>query len=366
MSTATRGETMPMHLHVRGTVLLCGLLVAGAAGNAGAQVCGDTLGPGGTVTLTQDLVGCTGTGSASLSIIGPVKVDMAGHQIQCDALDPGAGIHVSGEGAQISNGSVRGCGTYGVHLAGTGKHSLSSIAVKAIDGDGVVLFLSSDRNKITGVSVTNVSGTGAGFRVMSNKNTLRSLVATNIANEGFVLGGTGNKVTSILATQADKEGILVSGELNKIEDCESVSAGNDGIEINGGGNRLRDCTASRSTGTGFVVAGDDNTVDRSDAANNGQRGFEILGAGNTLAASTATSSTGDGVYVDADDAKVAEVRAVNNGGNGIQVAAGTGNEITRSVALESGGTNDVRDTTACAAALWSDNTFRTSNDPCID
>lgn len=344
---------------------LATLMLFASLAPASAQVCGDTLGPNGTFTLNADIGPCDGAGTAALTIVGPVKVDLNGHQISCSALDPSDGIDVQGSAATVTGGSIRGCDAYSMRVGGTGKHSITSITIKggSDSGDGFVVAGGSTSNRISGITVTNG---GVGFRLGGDKDRLSSLVATNMDDEGFILTGSGSRIDGLVSTNATKEGIVIGGDSNRIDRCDAISSGNAGIEIIGDGNRLRDCRSILSLGDGFTVAGASNSIVESDASNNGQRGFDLAGSGTKLSESSSVSNTGDGVLVTTGSQTVSAVRAANNGGNGIQVSGGTGNVVTRSVVLENGGATDVRDTTSCAGATWTGNVFGTSNDPCIE
>jgi hypothetical protein len=359
---ARREEEMKQGIRVS---KLATLMLFAALAPASAQVCGDTLGPNGTFTLNADIGPCDGAGTAALTIVGPVKVDLNGHQVSCSALDPSDGIDVQGSAASVTGGSIRGCDAYSMRVGGTGKHSIHSITIKGGSdaGDGFVVVGGATSNRISGIVVTNG---GVGFRLGGDKDRLSSLVATNMDDEGFIITGNGSRIDGLVSTNATKEGLVISGSSNRIDRCESISSGNAGIEITGDGNRLRDCRSVLSTGQGFTVTGASNSIVGSDATNNGQRGFDLAGTGTKLSDSSSVSNTGDGVLVSTGSQVVSAVRAANNGGNGIQVSGGTGSAITGSVVLENGGATDVRDTTSCAGATWTDNVFGTSNDACIE
>ena len=343
---------------------LSALLLLASNTPAPAQVCGDTIGPNETVTLTADIGPCTDSVSAALTIIGPAKVDLNGHQIQCDSTSPSNGVDVLGSGAYVSGGSIRGCDAYSLRVGGTGKHSVTSIAIKGgVDsGKGVEVLTGSDLNRLTDIVVTN---SGTGFHIFGNKGKLSGLTASSSDDEGIILEGSSNKVTRMTAVNSTKEGIIVNGSNNKIQDCEAVTSGNGGIVLNGANNSLKDCSAIRGLGDGFEVNGAGNSISAAESDNNGQRGYDIFGDATRLSDSTAVNNGGDGVLLQEAASTVTGVRSIGNGGNGIQVDAGNVHSISRSVALESGGTHDIRDNTNCAGATWNDNTFRSANDPCI-
>jgi hypothetical protein len=101
------------------------------------------------------------------------------------------------------------------------------------------------------------------------------------------------------------------------------------------------------------------------ATHNAADGFRLSGAtGTRIRRSTAANNGAQGFDIDASRSNLRELRADGND-IGIDVKAGSENEISRSVALVNL-TFDLQDRTACAAAEWSDNRFRTSGDPCIE
>src|SRR5262249_9103730 len=119
--TRTKGETVmkPMML-----ALMLGLMMLALGGlvvsPAEALNCGDTLGPGGSFTLTADVGPCTPP--AGLFVAGPVTVNLNGHTVTCDTSGGGnIGIDIQGSGAVLKNGLVILCNT-GVQIEGNTSH----------------------------------------------------------------------------------------------------------------------------------------------------------------------------------------------------------------------------------------------------
>jgi hypothetical protein len=106
------------------------VLATAEVANAVTLSCGDTVGPGATIVVDADLNGCTGAGTAALTVVGPVTLDLNGHELRCAAINPADGLHVIGEHARVVNGAVRACG-YGVLVEGGGKHTLSGVNANA-------------------------------------------------------------------------------------------------------------------------------------------------------------------------------------------------------------------------------------------
>jgi parallel beta-helix repeat protein len=114
------------------------------------------------------------------------------------------------------------------------------------------------------------------------------------------------------------------------------------------------------------VTGGDNSLAQNIATRNGTHGFALTSASSTdLDGNLAISNGGQGIDVTGSNNTITRNHAVNNALSGIQFTGmGTGNEFETNVAMQSTN-NDVRDTTACAGATWTDNSFGSSNDPCI-
>ncbi|MFT4572258.1 MAG: parallel beta-helix repeat protein [Hyphomicrobiaceae bacterium] len=333
------------------------------ATSAQAQlVCGDAVEPGSKVVLTADVDGCTGAGVAALTITGPATVDLNGFQVRCSVIDPADGIAILGVGVRLSNGSVRGCNAFGVSLGGSGRHTLTDFAVKASSGDGVLV--ASDSNTLRGVAATN--GNASGFNFTGSANRVSECTATNNNDQGFVVAGDATKLSSNAAVNNQKEGFLVGGNGNRLKANTATTSGREGFELAGNDNRLKRSIAIRNTQEGVVVAGNDNRVDRVVAIHNAGHGFSVsAGSGSRLKRCSTTSNGGAGFDLAAGPTSIRGGRSMNNATNGLRASGGFDNRIEDVVSLESG-TNDVSDSNACGDTRWRNNTFRTSNDLCIE
>jgi len=108
-----------------------GLMTLGLLGasRVEAVVCGDTVGPRSSLTLTADLAGCT-TRSA-LIVQGPAILDLGGHTVSCNQGGGGAiGINVVGSGPVVRNGELVKCAE-AVSVRGTGGHLIKSMFASA-------------------------------------------------------------------------------------------------------------------------------------------------------------------------------------------------------------------------------------------
>lgn len=135
--------------------------------------CGDTLGPGGTINLTEDVGPCDGSVMPALTIIGPVTVEMNNFKVRCNREDAGDGILILGTNAEVYSGTVQNC-TDGVIVSGGGNHLLSDIEARNNFWDG---FSVQSANNIVRRSVADKNG-GHGFWVIGDDNEIRSNNAT--------------------------------------------------------------------------------------------------------------------------------------------------------------------------------------------
>lgn len=166
------------------------LLIWGAH-PARAQECGDVIGPGGHVSLSNDITSCPEPGPA-VKIVGPVSVNLKGYTISCGAAI--TGVEVQGENARIQNGVVEDCED-GIDVGGDGKHVLL---------------------KLTVTSTQNEVG-DRGFRVRSDRNHLIDDYADHFNGEGFRIDGDDNRVTNDRATGTFNEGFRINGNDNQIK-----------------------------------------------------------------------------------------------------------------------------------------------------
>jgi hypothetical protein len=340
------------------------VLTAIAVSPARAQVsCGDTVGPGGKVTLTADVGQCSGAGTPAVTIVGPVTVDLGGHQIRCSLSDPADGIRVTGDKARLLNGSVRNCG-YGLRLEGS-KHSVTGVTANSNEGAGIEVI--ADRVTLSRSFAT--SNGGDGIVVGSARNRIDHVVATNNVTGIVVSGGT-NKISASEAVGNTADGFLISGAENQIASSFATSNNQSGFVISGSDNRFKECHSARNTQAGFEIGGDRNSLSACAASRNATDGFEVADMmtppeGNVVTAAEAISNAAHGLEMAQGTRNdVAAGHFVNNGQTGIEFTSGTLNTFRDNVATENTG-NDLKDSTACAGATWTGNSFGTSNDPCI-
>jgi copper-binding protein NosD len=152
-------------------------------GTAQAISCGDTLGPGGSYTLSTDL-NCSN--DFALYVIGPVTVDLNGHALRC--TDFAGGVEVSGTSAQVFNGSIIGCEP-GVEAIGS-THQFSFLVVQGYVAAGFDIESTDSYYGHNLVTTSRAAHPDAiGFFVIGTGNTLsQNSAAGNEA--GFWDGGT--------------------------------------------------------------------------------------------------------------------------------------------------------------------------------
>lgn len=227
------------------------------------------------------------------------------------------GIVVAGlTGVHTNNGTVTGCGT-GILLSGGGSHHLNGLTATGNvccggggTGDGIRLEASHD-NHINGSSASLNHAVGVRM-VGSDRNRLNMMVINS--NEGPpTCGGV----------------LLVDSDNNVVSSSDISDNGDFGVEAFSGSdnNRIQSSTVN---GTNFfgsptpriVVFGGTGTVVRGNSANGNSFGIALFGATmSTVQSNTATGNT----FFDLFEA-----------------------------------------IPGCDANTWKDNTFGTSNDPCIN
>jgi hypothetical protein len=232
-------------------VILVGAIVffAGNVTPAHTIRCGDTLGPGGSFQLEQDL-DCPPNVTA-LTIKDGAVLDLNGHIVNCSA-DFGC-ITLSGFGAQLLNGAVRG-GTHDpILVAGTGGHTLRNItSSKFADGN---IIVRSDQNRL--INVTATAGFVAALTIGGNNNQLSDSIVqcfSSILDACISVSGDGNRVLDNFVTSLNgsRAGLLISGNNNVVRRNRAIN--NDlgfspqlgagaGIVVTGTGNDLRNNTS---------------------------------------------------------------------------------------------------------------------------
>jgi parallel beta-helix repeat protein len=230
---------------------LLALTLAGMAAPAAAQVaCGDTVGPGGTVTLTADVGPCDGMNTAI--IVDSATLDLGGHTLSCTDGnaddDVPYGIVLIGKKAAVRNGTVTGC-WHGVVAAGSGKHTVEDVTVTASYQDGVYVPEDSAKNRLS--RITAVANLDDGFEIRGAKNAVSSSMAQDNGEDGIdLVDGIANKVTANTSSGNADDGVDVGGVRNKVQGNTVAGNGGVGITVHGARNRI---VGNTVTGSGAGV-----------------------------------------------------------------------------------------------------------------
>ncbi len=287
-----------------------------------AQVnCGDTVRPGETVVLTDDLL-CPGTGPA-LTIEGPATLNLNGFKIQCQENSGTTGLLLIGRRARVMGAyenEVQSC-AIGIHFGGDGRHTIEEVSVAY---NQIGIGISSDRNTVQGGSIW--------------------------ANaHGIIIDGDRNKLYD-LRQEIGLVGLLITGSRNRVE--RSLFKRNDdvGVNVRGDRNLLRDNNAREAGGTGFSLQGARNTLKRNLAERNGHHGFYIS-------------------FSEPGRNRIIQNRVFTNGSAGILTWT-SGNRFTGNTALyndtDGQGFANLQDETGdCSTNRWRNNSYTSSNVPCI-
>ena len=316
--------TAPPRMMFVGSLLGTAILTLTLSSPAAAQLtCGGTIGPGGSFTMTTNIVNC-GAGT-TLTVVGPVTLDLDGHRIGC-AGGLSAGIRIEGTNAQVTTGQVLNC-FVAVEVTGSGGHKVSNVFTEPnILGFGVT----SDGNTLTG----NVASIAAqpdrhGFQVTGNRNKLvdnsvvgRTVTGFTISGNANVLDGnsvsgaatafglsalsTGNKLRSNVASPSSLGqmgvGFDVAGAKHLLMDNRVLDPSRYGFHVHDGsgehvlqGNVVASDGFGLSNSTAFQIAADGNRLKNNRAQGN-QTGIHVTSHGNTL-----TRNAGSGNNVDASD-----------------------------------------------------------------
>ena len=288
---------------------------------ADAINCGAVLGPGGRFQLEQDLT-CPGVRGAFTLRDGAV-LDLNGHRVTCSNTTIGC-VVLTGEGAQLRNGTVANALHELIVLEGTGGHTVRNVTSSPpIDGN---IRITSDNNRL--INVIARSGLSPAFSILGHNNRLTHSQA------GCSIG-----IPSCIA---------ISGDGNHLSD-NIVSADSGfrgaGIDIAGHNNQLRRNHITNTSGPGIVVEETGNENHLSDnivsVASGFFGGIDIAGHNNRLRRNHVTNTSGLGIVVE-----------------------GTGNDLRFNLAH--GMSFDLVDTNGdCTHNTWKHNIFETSNPPCI-
>ena len=199
-----------------------------------AVTCGDILGPGGRFLMDHDL----DCGSNWLTVLDGAILNLNGHTVMCSF---GPCIVLTGEGAQLLNGEVRGGLHEPIVLEGIGGHTVRNVTSTLVDANIIVW---SDNNRL--INVTAESAYNPAFIIRGNNNRLRSSFA--ICPDGTtcidVSGDKNDLVDNVVSTGefggSGTSGIRVSGNNNKLRDNQITTNNTSfGIYVSGSGNDLR-------------------------------------------------------------------------------------------------------------------------------
>lgn len=231
-----------------GVIMLLGALgiMLGSVTPAHADViqCGDVLGPGGRFELEHDLE-CN---VHAVTVRDGAILDLNGHIVECPN---GLGcIILTGTGAQLLNGAVRGFFHQSIVLEGSGGHTVRNVTSTAVDHN---ILVRSDQNQL--INVYADSGFSPAFDIAGNHNRL----IDNIAH------------CFILATAPGC--ILIEGDENRLINNFATSTTNvsrtASFSIIGNNNVLRGNRAiGNEEGPGIVVTGTGNRLTRNTALQN--------------------------------------------------------------------------------------------------
>ena len=299
--------------------LTIGLGVAGLVNPIAAIAldCGETVGPQQKVVLNADVGPCSAaTANPALTVEGPATLDLNGHTLACDFLNPPDGIVVIGKGAKILNGTIEDCNE-GMLIGGEGRHSITGVTSRGNDEDG--FEVNSDSNKLTAnASVANL-------------------------DEGFQVNGNKNKLDQNTAADNDNDGFDVVGEQNRLS-LNIAAENNDGFDVTGPGNKLSLNTSIGNAEDGFDIKSAGNSLDKNAAINNGDG-----------------EPSDEGIQIRDDGNKLKQNRTIGNSGAGLLLTADAqSNLVTRNISQANSGTDFVDENPDCDENKWVKNIFQSS------
>jgi parallel beta-helix repeat protein len=301
----------PAAMTLAATLAGVALVLAMVAGSAEAATlyCGETITQ--SVTLSNNLTGCTGDG-IEIGADG-ITLDLASHQISGSGYN---GINFQGHSnVTVRNGTVQ--GFYEDIFIDGNDNLVSNVLVRNFGHDGFFIdgsygggngnVLGADRgDRGTG------NGTNAFLEFYGSNNTITGAIANGA---GIYLGGGNyaynntqghNTVTNSRISNAG-DGIKISGEADDSVTHDTVTGGVYGIVLEVGTNALSSATvdhnnASYNTYNGFFISGaQDSQMSDNTAASAGQQGFVLLNnSGDAFSGNTATGNGQQG-FLDAGD-----------------------------------------------------------------
>src|SRR5262245_12055363 len=237
-------------------MLLAAFWILGTVTPAHADVvqCGDVLGPGGRFTLEQDIVCGPGALAPGVTVRGGAILDLNGHTVDCRAII-GRCVVLTGRGATLLNGMVRGNIHESIVLLGTGRHTLKKVtSLGPVDGNVIV---GSDHNTLIDVMAESVISEA--FLINGHHNLLWNSIALcqSAATVCVSVDGDGNQLIHNFG-RSDTRVIIVSGDNNVLQGNRAILTGASGqvaIGVGGTGNRVTRNTAIAESG---IDLGDGN------------------------------------------------------------------------------------------------------------
>ena len=336
---------------IDGTLVPAAAFKYGKSFQAADIQCGDTIGAGERVKLTQDIGPCSG--GPAITVVGPAVLDLNGHTVAGDGdID---GIVIEGEKARVMNGTVIGCYN-AVVVMGQGRHQIKRI--NAEDNIDQAFVVYSDNNQF-----------------LWNK-------ADMNGDDGFYVEGNGNRFILNKIYDNDDEGLEIEGNDNRVVANRARGNSSDSYEIGGDTNRLVFNKAISGGREGFEIEGIGNVVKHNRATDNGGTGFRLEGSQTHLQSNRAIDNADCGILVDDDafDNTIKKNRVKGSGESGIQVEKDAyGNVITRNSVKGNGLNNELAKSVEDAeffdmqdedngaeANTWDRNRFETSNQDYIN
>lgn len=240
-----------------------------------AVECGDTIGPGGSWELSNDVGPCEAGLDAALTIIGPVQLDLAGHRIACVSrrsercCAPGyscsplvpecsPGLVLEGRNVRVADGMIDGCYD-GVVLGGVGRHQVRRMEARGL-GSGIAYHVQSDGNLLADCVAVDCDEC-FGFRVSGDRNRLRGNTATTTPERessrdiraAMLVDGDRN-VLLLNQAHAWEGGLWIGGNDNLIK-RNRVSGYGGAISVAGTGNRVTRNDTYSSKGVAIGLGG---------------------------------------------------------------------------------------------------------------
>jgi hypothetical protein len=219
-------------------------LALGSVPPTHAQGCGDVLGPGGYFRLEQDLT-CPDVRGA-LTLRDGAILDLNGHTVTCSTTVIGC-VVLTGQGAQLWNGTVARALHNVIVLEGTGGHVVWNVTSNPpVDGNTLI---TSDHNWL--INVKARGGTSPTFDIMGHNNRLIHSQAhcSSLSFDGCiaVLGDENYLIDNIVTVDTDTGapplgghgGISISGNKNWLLRNHVTNSDGPGIVVHGTGNNIQ-------------------------------------------------------------------------------------------------------------------------------